>query len=85
MGFGVWRLAWCKVISPLVLATCDKERLLLVTVVYSNSSTSRYVQVLRLKIQDSYKLFIHRDQLETSKQTFPSKTRLSWQNCIVQC
>ena len=61
------------------------QRFLLVTVVYSNSSTSSYIQVLKLKIQDSHQLFINRNQLETSKQTFLSKTWISLQNSIVQC
>ena len=39
----------------------------------NNCSTSSYVQVFRLKMQDSHRLFIHRNQLETPKQTFPGK------------
>ena len=58
------------------LATCEKQRFLLVAVVYSYN-TSRYVQVLGLiflpEIQDSHRLFIHRNQLETLKQTFLAK------------
>ena len=42
MSLNVWKIIW-----PLVLATCEKQRFLLVAVVYSNNSTSSYVQVLR--------------------------------------
>ena len=73
-------IAYNKVISNdlwFLLLVRNRQRFLLVAVVYSNScSTSSYVQVLKnykLKIQDSHRQFIHRNQLETSKQTFPTK------------
>ena len=88
----IWKLCckeivymYSKVISSVdlwfLLLVRNRQRFLLVTVVYSNNNTSSYVQVLRLiltdflplEIQDSHRLFIHRNQLETPKQTFPAK------------
>ena len=67
----------CVVDLWFLLLVRNRQRFLLVAVVYSNNNTSSYVQVLRLifllEIQDSHRLFIQRNQLETPKQTFPTK------------
>ena len=49
----------CKVIRSPVLATCEKQRFLLVAVFYSNYSTSSYVQVLRLTEDTRFTQTIH--------------------------